>query len=160
MTPEAFLENALRPALKLLPEKMTSDAAIAMCLAIGLQESRFKHRRQIGGPARGYLQFEQGGGIRGVLTHPATMPHIRAVLTCLDYDPMSDPADCYIAIEHNDILAAAFCRLNLWWLPTPLPKRGDAQGGWDTYVAAWRPGKPKRDTFNAFYAQAWALVAP
>ena len=158
MSPDAFLKNALIPALRLLPDKMDTPAARAEIIAICLQESRLKHRKQIGGPARGYGQFEQGGGIRGVLTHPATMPHIRAVLTSLDYDPMSDPADCYIAIEHNDILAAAFCRLNLWWLPGPLPKRGDAQGGWDTYIAAWRPGKPHRDTFNAFYDQAWSLM--
>ena len=158
MAPETFLANALIPALRLLPPKMDTPAARAMVLAICLQESRMKYRRQLGGPARGYAQFELGGGVRGVLTHPASQAHIKYVLTALDYDPMSDPAACYQAIEHNDILAAAFARLLLWTLPTPLPMRGDAQGGWDTYIAAWRPGKPHRDTFDAFYDQAWSLV--
>ena len=58
MNPEVWIKNALEPALKLLPEKMDSQAARAELVAIGLQESRLKYRAQIGGPARGYHQFE------------------------------------------------------------------------------------------------------
>lgn len=159
MTPALFLQNALLPALRLLPAKMDGQAAIAMMVAIALQESRIKHRAQIGGPARGYWQFELGGGVRGVLTHPASKPHIQSVLTALDYDPDSPPDACYKAIEHNDILAAAFARLLLWTLPGRLPVRVDPDDGWSQYIAAWRPGKPHRDTWDAFYAEGWALAA-
>ena len=158
MTPEFFIEHALSPALKLLPPNMDTPAARAMVVAICLQESRLKHRRQVGGPARGYAQFEQGGGVRGVLTHPASKPHIRVVLDMLDYDPNSDAAACYIAIEHNDILAAAFSRLLLWTLPGSLPVRNAPGQGWTQYISAWRPGKPHRDTWDAFYEQAWEAV--
>jgi len=158
MTPEFLLQNALSPALRLLPANMGSREAVAMCIAIALQESRIKHRRQINGPARGYWQFEQGGGVRGVLTHPASKPHIQAVLSALDYDQASDAGACYVAIEHNDILAAAFARLNLWWLPDPLPAQNAPGAGWSQYIKAWRPGKPHRDTWDAFYEQAWEIV--
>lgn len=156
MTPELFIANALAPALRLLPPNMDTPAARAMVLAICLQESRLRHRKQIGGPARGYAQFEQGGGVRGVLSHPASAPHIRLILSILDYE--SNPEDCYLAIEHNDILAAAFARLLLWTLPGPLPARGDAEGGWSQYVAAWRPGKPHRGTWDVCYETGWAIA--
>ena len=158
MAPETFLANALIPALKLLPDKMDTPSARATVLAICLQESRLKHRKQLGGPARGYAQFELGGGVRGVLTHPASQAHIKYVLTSLDYDPMSDPAACYEAIEHNDILAAAFARLLLYTLPDALPARNAPGAAWTQYMKVWRPGRPHRDTFDAFYDQAWAIV--
>ncbi|MGL5703631.1 MAG: hypothetical protein ACRCW5_11040, partial [Cetobacterium sp.] len=53
-----FIETIINPALELLPSKMNSDKAKVMLLAIGLQESRLIHRRQIRGPAKSFLQFE------------------------------------------------------------------------------------------------------
>ena len=159
MTPEFFIEFALTPALRLLPPNMSTTPARAMVIAICLQESQMENRKQLGGgPARGYAQFEQGGGVRGVLSHPASKPHIQAVLSALDYDPLSDPAKCYAAIEHNDILAAAFARLLLWTLPDPLPARGEMGEGWSQYIAAWRPGKPHRASWDKFFNDAWGLV--
>lgn len=138
---------------------MDSRAARAMVLAICLQESRLTHRAQVGGPARGYAQFELGGGVRGVLTHPASRPHIQAVLAALDYTTAASAEACWIAIEHNDILAAAFARLLLWTLPGALPAQDAPGAGWAQYIAAWRPGKPHRETWNAFYDQAWRMTA-
>lgn len=158
MAPETFLQNALIPALRLLPDKMDLPSGRAMVIAICLQESRLKHRVQIGGPAHGYAQFELGGGVRGVLTHPSSQSHIRTVLSALDYDPASDPAACYAAIVHNDILAAAFARLLLYTLPDALPAHNAPGAGWTQYIKAWRPGKPHRETWDAFYDQAWATV--
>jgi len=158
MSPEFLIEHALSPALHLLPGKMDSRQARAMCVAIALQESRIKHRRQIGGPARGYWQFELGGGVRGVLTHPASRPHIQSVLAALDYSHDSDAQECYEAIEHNDILAAAFARLLLWTLPDSLPNLDSPGKGWTQYLSAWRPGKPHRDTWDAFFKEAWEVT--
>ncbi len=159
MLPETFLRNALEPALKLLPAQMDSPAARAMVIAICLQESRLTHRRQIGGPARSYAQFEQGGGVHGVLTHPTSKPLIRSVLTALDYDPDSLEFACWTAIEHNDILCAAFARLLLYTLPDSLPAMKETQKAWGQYVSAWRPGAPKPLTWPDLYAQAWELVS-
>lgn len=124
-----------------------------MLTAIGLQESRFLHRRQIRGPARGFWQFEHGGGVRGVLKHPASAPHIRRVLAALCYG--DDSEACYNALADNDVLACAFARLLLWTGSGALPRQGDAEGGWQYYLALWRPGKPHRETWDAFYAEAW-----
>src|SRR5690606_38643231 len=76
---DVVVEQAIWPAYALLPSRMDSDRATVMLLAIGLQESRFEHRRQIKGPARGFWQFERGRGVRGVLTHPATAALAREV---------------------------------------------------------------------------------
>ena len=54
------------------------------------------------------------------------------------------------AIEHNDILAAGFARLNLWKTPHPMPIT--EEDGWRVYVDIWRPGKPDRER----WAHAWA----
>lgn len=157
MTPEAFLRNALEPALRLLPPQMDTPAARAMVLSICLQESGLTRRKQVNGPARGYAQFEMGGAVEGVLKHPASKPYIQTVCAALDYD--ANATDCYVAIAHNDILAAAFARLLLYTLPELLPVRADPDGGWAQYVKAWRPGLPHRATWNAFYVHAWETIA-
>ncbi len=158
MRPEVFLDNALIPALQLLPAKMDSPAARAMCISIPLQESRLTHRRQIGGPARSYFQMEQGGGVHGVLTHPATKPIILPILAAMDY-PNAQEFDCWTAIEHNDILACCFGRLLLYTLPDALPAKGETQKAWGQYISAWRPGAPKPLTWPDLYEQAWSLFA-
>lgn len=138
-------------ALAMLPLKMNSPEAVAMLLAIGLQESRFDHRVQVDGPAHGFWQFEHGGGVRGVLNHSASKPHIQNVLTEMGYNLSADTS--YTAIKHNDILACAFSRLLLWTLPQALPNNAGA--AWDQYISAWRPGKPHPASWDAFYAEAW-----
>ena len=142
---------------ELLPPKLDSLQAKAMMIAIAMQESRWDERRQIGGPARGFWQFELGG-IKGVLLHHASRPIIEAVLDRLDYD--HQPATSYAAIEHNDVLAFAYARCLLWTLPDPLPERNNPAGGWDQYTSAWRPGKPWRQTWDGFYRAAWEMADP
>jgi hypothetical protein len=143
-------------AFALLPGVMDTPEARAMMLAVGLQESRFKYRRQLNGPARGFFQFEQMGGVKGVLEHPATKPHITHVCAELRYPPLIE--HCYIAIEHNDVLACCFARLLLWTLPGMLAGHGMVERGWNQYVSAWRPGKPHRLSWDDFFADAWAMV--
>lgn len=145
-------------ALALLPPTMTSPEAQAMLLAIGFQESRFATRRQIGGPARGFWQFELAGGVAGVLTHPVTKPTIDHVLDELRYPPAASA--CYDAIEHNDVLAAIFARLLLYTAPARLPGPYDADRAWRIYEDTWRPGKPHHESWVNSYARAWALVEP
>lgn len=144
-------------AFALLPPQMDTPEARAMLLAIGLQESRFAHRRQIRGPARGYYQFEVGGGVTGVLTHPVTKPLIELVLEELCYVPAASA--CYDAIEHNDVLATVFARLLLYTLPGLLPKRHQAEKAWNLYIEGWRPGRPHKASWSDLYVQAWTCVA-
>jgi len=158
-----ILQEAIQPALELLPEKMNSDVAKVMLLAIGLQESRFKYRFQIvkgnpyvKGPARGYWQFERGGGALGVLNHPATKFLAQDVCKARDVAPNSMAV--WNAMETDDILAAAFARLLLFTDPLRLPSVNDAAGGWDLYSRTWRPGRPHRETWDEFHAQARAQV--
>lgn len=139
----------------LLPPHMDSPEAKAMMFAIPMQESRWDARRQIGGPARGFAQFELNGVV-GVLNHPASRPLIRSVLDRLDYDYA--PVTSYTAIEHNDVLALAYMRCLLWTLPQALPKRGEHQRAWEQYIEAWRPGAPHRHTWDTFYTSAWDMV--
>lgn len=158
MTPELLLHVAIVPALELLPSQMDTPNARAMLLAIALQESRCRHRRQYRGPARGFWQFERDGGCKGVLTHHASKPHIADVLAQLSYPVTDDATVPYTAIEHNDVLAAACARLLLWTLPGSLPGQHDPDAAWAQYLAAWRPGKPHRKTWDDFYAMAWDVV--
>lgn len=153
---DAVLRDMIRPALAMLPARMTGPQADVMLLAIGLQESRFRHRRQIRGPARGYWQFEQGGGVRGVLVHPATRAHARRICEARDVLPQS--SEVYAALEYDDVLAAAFARLLLWSDPEPLPKLGDTAESWALYLRVWRPGKPHHHTWGELYHQAYKAV--
>lgn len=151
--------TAINEALALLPKAMDSAKARVIMIAIGLQESRFLHRRQLvgnppkpTGPAAGYWQFERMGGVNGVLQHRATSSLAREV--CKSRGVLPTPLAVWEAMQHDDVLAAAFARLLLYSDPKSLPEIGDVNGAWDLYIRTWRPGKPHRSTFDALYAQA------
>jgi hypothetical protein len=148
--------SAIAPALALLPAKMSGARAEVQMLAIGLQESRFEHRRQIGGPAVGFWQFEQGGGVRGVLTHPASREHAQSI--CRARGIPASASAVYAALMTDDVLAAAFARLLLWTDPAALPAVGAVATAWDLYLRTWRPGKPHPDSWKGLYMQAMAAV--
>jgi len=152
------LEIAIVPGLRLLPELMDTPSARAMILAVGMQESRFKHRRQVGGPARSFYQFEGGrySGVAEVLTNRATKTIVHGVLDRLHYT--YDREVCFAAIEHNDMLATVFARLLLFTLPGALPGRNEYDDAWRQYIAAWHPGIPHRETWDEFYQGAWEAV--
>ena len=156
MSPRELRNGPLAEALLLLPAKMTSPQAEVLLLAIGLQESRFKHRRQIGGPARGWWQFERGGGVAGVLRHPASREHAVRVCDARGVAPV--PEQIYQRLEHDDVLAAAFARLLLYTDPARLPAVGEVNASWDLYMRTWRPGRPHRHTWDVLYAQAMEAV--
>lgn len=152
----AIIEYAINPAMALLPPKMTSDKATVMLLAIGLQESRMTHRKQIGGPAKSFLQFESGGGVKWVMTHSASVASAKSLCQALAV-PFDRPA-IFQAMEFNDVLAFGLGRLLLYTDPKALPKIGDAQAAWDLYQRVWRPGRPHRQTWDELYAVACKVV--
>jgi hypothetical protein len=143
------------PAFGLLPSTMDSAEARAEVLACGWQESRFEARRQVGGPAAGFWQFEARGGVKGVLTHEATRGIVTVIWKQLGYIGHPTEYAAYIAIEHNDVLACCFARLLLWTLPDVMPTQEHPEAGWKCYVDAWRPGKPRPESWSDAWAQAW-----
>lgn len=148
----AHVKSAVFEALGMLPAKMTSHAALVMLYAIGLQESRFSDRYQVlndptkKGPARGYWQFERGGGVRGVLEHNASEKLARMICEQRSVEPT--PNAVWLALENDDVLAAAFARLLLWTDARALPPPADKHETWDCYVRNWRPGKPWRQKWD------------
>jgi hypothetical protein len=156
VNPRQVNDLILTPALSLLPAHMDSLSARAMLLSIGLQESRFEHRRQIKGPARGFWQFEVAG-LRGVLNHRLTTRPAHDALVALQYREMG-AIELHPILEHNDIAAAVIARLLLWTLPQALPARNQPVHGWDQYLDAWRPGKPHSHTWSRFYQTAWEAL--
>lgn len=159
-----YVEQVVIPAtMRLLPTKMDSPSARVMLLAIGLQETRFEHRHQVGGgPAHGFWQFEKGGGVRGVrgyiFSHAETKELAKQTLLKIGYRDATEE-ERFIAIEHNDILACMFARLLLWTHPDPLPKEGEKKKGWKQYLDTWRPGKPREETWDDFFDLAWYVVS-
>ena len=153
---DRLLRLGVEPALSLLPEAMDSREARVMLIAIAMQESRAIHRVQIGGPARGFWQFERGGGVAGVLRHAASREHAVAACERLGYAP--DVGACYTAIADNDVLAGVFARLLLWTLPQALPDTPEE--GWRQYLDAWRPGKPHPGAWPQCWDIAQHTVAP
>ena len=155
-------ETAIAPALALLPEAMDTPEARVMLLAIGLQESRFKHARQIVrgqpiGPAKGYWQFERGGGCKGVVDHSASRYWMSRV--CAARGVAFNATAAWNAIETDHVLAAAAARLLIFTDPRRLPGLEDPASAWNLYIRTWRPGQPHRQTWDAFHACACAAVA-
>jgi hypothetical protein len=160
---DAIIRSAINPALSLLPQKMDSDAARVLLLAIGLQESRLKFRHQktsdpyTKGPARGLWQFERGGGVVGVMLHDKSRLHAETL--CKSRAVPHDSILVHARLEFDDILAAGFARLLLWTDIKQLPAVDASHDEtWDYYIRNWRPGKPHRETWDEFHAQARAQV--
>jgi hypothetical protein len=159
----AVLADMVEPAFRELPARMASDEARVMMLAIGLQESRFRHRVQMPlrpgmppGPARGFWQFERGGGVRGVLTHPASRDEARQSLQHRNIPP--DERVVWEKLAEDDVLAAIFARLLLFTDAMPLPRIGEDAAAWAYYIRNWRPGKPHPQTWKALYDSAVETV--
>lgn len=150
MNATEFRREILDPALALaLPiiDIPPSREASQMLLAIAGQESGWTWRYQLSsqgpndsraGPARGFWQFERGGGVIGVMSHEATRE--RAFMLCQACHVHWDSDDIWRALEGHDVLATGFARLLLWTHPYPLPNAQTV--AWEQYLNVWRPGKP------------------
>ena len=134
----------------------SDDKALVLLMAISGQESAWQHRKQIGGPARSYWQFEKGGGVAGVLSHAASKTKIAAV--CSQLDIPCDVVTVYEAMAWNDTLAASMARLLLFTDPRALPAVGDQDAGWEYYIRNWRPGMPHPQAWPGRYAKAMEIV--
>jgi hypothetical protein len=137
-------QQAIAPALALLPANMNSPEAEIVLLTIGLQESLFQHRRQIKGPARSFWQAEKGGGmIAGLLNYHDPKNRKLSHDLCIARGVKPVAEDVYAAIEFDDVLAAGLARLLLWTDPARLPREHDVDGGF-AYLRTWRPGAYER----------------
>lgn len=162
MTPLKLLRTAIIPAaIELAPFGVTDSLqSRRLLLAIALQESRIEHRRQVSsdgtesGPAASFWQFEKGGGCKGVLEHRTAAPAMRQV--CASFNVEANALALWEAMRYQDIVAACAARLLVSTLPAALPET--AMDGWAQYISAWRPGKPKPDTWSANWATADAAV--
>lgn len=149
---------AIDQAMVILPHGMDTPQARVMLLSIGLQESEFTHRRQMGnGPARGFWQFERGtrqtrGGVWGVYLHDASRFWLDRL--CASRGVQFLPDSIYEALETDDVLAAGVARLMLFTDPLRLPLIDDADGAWGLYLRTWRPGKPRPATWPANHKRA------
>lgn len=157
MITNRLLKTAIIPALSELESAGIKDCfeARRFLLAIALQESGLKHRRQVvggteSGPAASFWQFEKGGGCRGVLNHKSTSAHMKQI--CADYNVEATEQGLWEAMRCQDIVAAAASRLLIYTLPSSLPET--AAQGWQQYLAAWRPGKPHPDTWGGHWDTA------
>ena len=156
----SILADVIGPGLALLPPAMDSRAARVMLVAIGLQESGFSTTRQYGGPAHSYWQFERGGGVKGVLNHPASKRHAEAACAACKVNPVA--VDLYAAMAEPKYqpLSAAMARLLLYTdahaLPVPLAV--NQNDSWDYYLRNWRPGKPHPQAWAGHWMAALAAV--
>lgn len=138
--------------------------AEAMMIAIGLQESRLLHRDQIVagkapgavGPATGFWQFEKGGGVAGVMQHHLTADIARKAAEASGVPFDRDDIWRSFTKTDGDRLAATFARLLLFTDPRALPPATEAaeEEAYQYYIRNWRPGKPHRETWGAFWREA------
>lgn len=164
MTPEQFLDEIITPGLERLEAlggpAVTPDAKRIM-LAIAQQESgaslsaRYQSSPSTSpGPARGFWQFEQAGGVAGVLSHSASKDH--AAKLCQSCVVVANSGAVWRSLEGHDDLAVGFARLLLFTDPRPLPVT--EQDGWDYYIRNWRPGKPHPENWARNWENASAAV--
>jgi hypothetical protein len=152
MTPDEFLVQIISPGLHNLYDlggPYVTDDAARFLLVVALQESgpmlvaRYQGYPGEAGPARGWWQFEEGGAVKGVMTHQATKSVAGEV--CSDCSVNHDTSAVWRALEGHDVLAVSFARMLVMTDPNPIPT--EEQPAWDYYINLWRPGKPHPDTW-------------
>lgn len=158
VTPADFVRDAITPALAALPTRFDTPNARAEMLAIALQESGLRARRQAErGPARSFYQFEISG-VRQVLMHPACTQHAARYIASINASDLS-PEQLLELLAEDDVTASVFARLLLLPDPAPLPNRGQWQAGWDYYIRCWHPGMPRPATWPDNFAAGWRIAA-
>jgi len=161
MTPQEFNTTIIYEGLEFLralngPAYTPEAARFLLCVAMQESGPKLDARYQNSpssspGPARGWWQFEQGGGVTGVLTHGVSSSLARSVCQALHVQP--NQAAVWRALEGHDVLACCFARLLLFTDPQPIPTREDT--AWDCYCnRLWRPGRPHRDMWVYNWATA------
>lgn len=156
MRRDVILDSIIRPALQMLPAHMRGIEAEQMLLAIGYQESKFIFRRQLGGPARGFWQFETNG-VAGVLGHFSSGRIAEDMLTNMAWPKTI--SHIHAGLEYGDIMACIFARLLLYTDSEPLPDlRDDPEMGWAIYLRTWRPAKPHHDMWRASLVYAIEIL--
>lgn len=160
MTPTEIDKRLIPAALEAMNLPSSLELRVQM-LSICGQESGWEKRYQVldgggKGPARGLWQFERGGGVKGVFEHHTTHEHLR--LLCRARDVAFDVMQIWMALEHDDVLAAGCARLLLLADPAPLPALGNQAGAWAYYLRCWRPGKPHPKRWPANYTAAMKAV--
>lgn len=153
------LPDALR---ELFPAAWNSIEARLLIGAIDMQETKFTTRRQIirwasdgkpvFGPAVSFGQFEQGGGIKGVMTHPASSYYAKEL--CRLRGIGIGARDVWVAMQTDDVLGYGFARLLLRTDPKPLPRIGDVAAAYACYNELWRPGVKRPNDWPDSYAAA------
>jgi hypothetical protein len=160
VTPDKFLKHVIWPGLifasDVAKRALGGAQAEVMLLAIAGQESNLEHRFQVHGPARGYWQFERGGGLAGVMSHNATRAIMRDALDALGIPTFSENA--WAALPYSELLQVTAARCLLYTDPAPLPEVGDEQLAWAYYLRNWRPGKPHGDAWANHYRAALQAV--
>lgn len=150
--------TAIEPALRLLPEGMGGARAEVMLLAIGLQESGFVQRRPDIGPERGFWRARPDDDMVGiVLRHPFSAPLAVAACDARRVPPIEERV--FAALEHDDVLAAAFARLLLHSEGERLPPVGEVADAWTLYCRIWRPAQEQRQSWDRSYALAMDALA-
>lgn len=164
MTPELFLTRIVNPGLFFLRRAggpKPTDAVRHMLITIALQESgpdlnaRYQGSPSSSpGPARGWWQFEQGGGVAGVLAHFSTEVLSKEVCNRCSVQP--DSPAVWRALEGHDLLATSFARMLLFTDPAAIPTA--PAPSWEMYMRLWRPGKPHPETWGKNWQTAATVL--
>lgn len=163
-SPATFLAEVIDPGLNFLASAggpRPNDEIRRFLLAIAQQESgpsldaRYQASPSTSpGPARGFWQFEQGGGVKGVRNHSSSKD--LAAKVCQSCIIVNQDQAVWRALEAHDLLAVSFARLLVLTYPGALPKT--QQDGWNQYLNLWRPGKPHPDSWAGNWSRADAAV--
>ena len=155
MKPATLLRLIIRPTLSELTRYdtkpgLTNPEAELLMVAIAIQESGIRYRRQINGPARSFWQIEPP-------TYHDTLLRYTPLQVFADNIDlgMSTPIDASYALRYNDALGCACARGILRLNPKPLPAIGDEAEAWKYYLENWHPGKPRPDEWALSYWKAY-----
>jgi hypothetical protein len=140
-------------ALEPLIEVPVTLRALRFMTTIAGQESAWKHRHQVGGPAHGNFQFEKHGGCKEIMLNKRTRPRIQKVFEHVGEE--FELNNAFALIETHDLIMVAFARLLVWQDPAPLPIM--SVQAWNYYIRNWRPGKPHPKSWRGLWDIAGSI---
>jgi hypothetical protein len=165
MTADEFEANIMTPGIAFMqqqaPQVPWQRNAHVLALAIAGQESDWSARVQSGnGPAHSFWQFEQGGGVRGVINHPTSGPIITTICAAVPVACEEHAVWEIMGQAAGDNLSLCMARLLLFTDPAPIPPPDDEEATWQYYLRNWRPGQPNRQRWSARIQEANLAVGP
>tara|TARA_R100001530_G_scaffold52171_1_gene38616 strand:- start:47 stop:514 length:468 start_codon:yes stop_codon:yes gene_type:complete len=137
------LKDVITDTLK--PIGMYSDNALALLIGTGAVESKYKHLKQVKGPARSFWQIEPATALDNLGNYLRFRPELLnkvAKVSMVPYQILDDISLTTMGrlLTGNIYFAICMARIKYYRVPKPLPDKDDIHGQAEYWLKYYNAG--------------------